>query len=29
MINEEDEIVCKKDDYDFRFSIEPIVGQRW
>lgn len=29
LINEEGEIECKQDEYDFRFSIEPIVGQRW
>jgi hypothetical protein len=29
MIDEEDEIACRNDEYDFRFSIEPIVGQRW
>ena len=29
MIDLEDEIVCGNDQYDFRFSLEPIVGQRW
>ena len=29
LLHEGDEIACGKDEYDFRFSIEPIVGQRW
>lgn len=29
LMDEDDEITCKKDQYDFRFSVEPIVGQRW
>jgi hypothetical protein len=29
LLHEGDEITCGNDEYDFRFSIEPIVGQRW
>lgn len=28
-VDEEDEIFCKTDQYDFRFSLDTIVGQRW
>lgn len=29
LMNEEDNIACSNDQYDFRFSLEAIVGQRW
>lgn len=29
LLKEEDEISCSSANYDFRFDIEPIVGQRW
>jgi hypothetical protein len=29
LMSEEDDIICKNSEYDFSFSLERIVGQRW
>lgn len=29
IVDEEDEIFCNADQYDFRFSLDTVVGQRW